>query len=389
MSPGTDESVRGIVLAGDHPWNGCALDSVMPRVLAPVLYRPLVCYSLDWLRESGIIHATLCANGESRHVRTCLGTGSEIGMALEYYEDWTPRGPAGCVRDAAMQSDGEVFVVVEGAIIPRIDLRELVRAHADADAAVTVVVSSDHHNGNGLGRHLSPTGIYVFQREALQHVSKTGYQDIKEVLILRLYDANRRVVTYVTEKECPRVSDAASYLSVNGWMLAQITSDPESLPEYRKVGESRVHRNARLADSAKLVGPVLVGPFAEVSEGTTIVGPTIIGVGSCIEARAVVCRSVILDRCLVGQRSVVDQCAIMHEATVEPDKRLYHVIHHVNHVEHRRNGGSLLQRLLPKRQGTKGKRSPIPSGVGLIGSKKSRVVPARRGREVAVEPRPI
>jgi mannose-1-phosphate guanylyltransferase len=395
MPPREDREIRGVILAGDHPWNESSLDSVLPRVLAPVVFSPLICYPLRWLQEGGVPAMTICANSESRQVRKCLGDGSEMGIAIDYYEDWTPRGPAGCIRDAALQTDADALVVVEGAVIPRFDLCGLLDAHTKAEAAVTVVVNSDRSpsTDNGPGDYLAPAGIYVFQREALEHVSETGYQDIKEVLIPQLYLAHGRVVTYLAEKECPRVSDAASYLSVNGWMLSQIISDRNPLPGYRKVGESRVHRNAQLADTAKLVGPVLVGPFTEIADGATIVGPTVIGVGSSIEGRAVVSRSVILDRCFVGEGSVVDQCAIMHGASVEPGDELYHMIQHVGQIGARRQGGSLWTRLLPKRKNgevqTTVDSAGKASGRRSIRQMKDRMAPGKSSGGVPAGSRPL
>lgn len=106
--PGT---IRGVVLAGVHQWDDSALDGALPRPLLPVVHQPLVGYSLQWLRDGGVTNDTVCANSDSRLVRQYLGDGACIGLDLAYYEDWTPRGPAGCVRDAGLAAATSADVV--------------------------------------------------------------------------------------------------------------------------------------------------------------------------------------------------------------------------------------------------------------------------------------
>ena len=98
--PRTDAS--GIVLAGVHRWGESEFERLLPRPLLPVAESPLICYALRWLRDGGVRAATICANSESRFVRHCLKDGSEYGLDIRYFEDLTPRGPAGCVRDAGL-----------------------------------------------------------------------------------------------------------------------------------------------------------------------------------------------------------------------------------------------------------------------------------------------
>ena len=66
-----------------------------------------------------------------------------------------------------------------------------------------------------------PSGMYVFNREALDVVPGRGFYDIKEHLIPQLYRSGERVIAYPSEGASPRVLDASSYLAVNEWMVEQ------------------------------------------------------------------------------------------------------------------------------------------------------------------------
>lgn len=87
------------------------------------------------------------------------------------------RGPAGALRDVAIQGDPDDVILVaeaarcfEGGIGPFID------AHIRQRATVTVGTNEDG----------SPAGVYVIQRRALAGISERGFVDLKEQWLPRL-----------------------------------------------------------------------------------------------------------------------------------------------------------------------------------------------------------
>src|SRR4051794_16108897 len=112
------DRLSAVVLAGTHHWSGSRFETLAPRPLVPVALAPLISYPLRWLRQGGIRHATICANGTTRHIAAAFGGGGGLDMELDYYEDGTPRGAAGCVRDAATGMAAETLVIADGAAIP-------------------------------------------------------------------------------------------------------------------------------------------------------------------------------------------------------------------------------------------------------------------------------
>jgi NDP-sugar pyrophosphorylase family protein len=318
--------VRGIVLAGTYHWSGSAFEDLLPRPLVPVAQAPLVSYALRWLRDGGISRATLCANSASRAMRSYLGGGSRLTMRLEYHEDWTPRGAAGCVRDAATRTDADTLVVTDGTAIPAVNIGLLLDDHRTAGAAVTIVVHHDRQARSG-ERPLNPGGIYVFDRRVLGYIPETGFQDIKENLIPKLYRAGERVVTHAGLGVCPRVLNAETYLAVNHWMIEQIADDPSPLEHwgtYVENGEVLAHPTAWVAPGARLVGPVLLGPSVKIAANATIVGPTSLAADTTVGEGALVSRSVAWDRCRIGAGAVVDGCVLADDAEVRPHTRLFH-----------------------------------------------------------------
>lgn len=311
-------SAQGIVLAGTFHWGGSSFDRLLPRPLVPVAQTPLICYALRWLRDAGVARATVCANSAARSVRTCLGDGSSLGMRLDYLEDWTPRGAAGCARDAALRTEAETFIIADGTAVPAVDLGALLETHHSSHAALTVAVHDD-----GIGERLTPAGIYVFDRRALCVVSERGFQDIKEGLIPRLHQSGERVVTHAAFGACPRVLDAETYLAVNHWTIERVADRPGFLDGYFAIDESLAHPTARIEDGARIVGPVLLGPAVVVRAGATVIGPTALGARTTVDAGALVSRSVTWGDCAVGEQALVDRCLLADHASVERGASLY------------------------------------------------------------------
>jgi len=309
------DRVAGIVLVGTHPWTNTAFDKLPPRPLLPVAHRPLMSYALSWLREGGLTRAAVCANRETQVLERRLHRHVPQGLTVTYHEDAMPRGAAGAVRDAALATDAEIFVVVDGTLIPTLDFASVLAAHHGWGAAVTVVSHSEP------GRHGKPAlqipnGIYVFNRRALELVPEKGFYDIKENLIPQLHRAGQRVSAYTAETQSPRALDATNYRAVNEWMVEQLVTT-RTVPEgYVLSGTCLFHRDAVIARDATFVGPVMVGPGARISSRAVIVGPTSIGRDATIGPDVLVSRSAVWRRSVLQEQTVADRCIVADDTVI-------------------------------------------------------------------------
>jgi mannose-1-phosphate guanylyltransferase len=305
-------------LAGQY-WTDSTFDALCPRPLLPVANQPLVSYALGWLHEGGIHNVTVSANRDTRTVGARLQEYIPPEVDLELLEDPVPRGPAGCVRDAA--GDAETLVVVGGTTVPFPNLGVLLASHRASGAAVTVVVHPEP-SGDGVAKRHVPAGIYVFERRALEHVPKRGFYDIKESLIPSLYRAGERTIAYPVREWSPRVLDGPSYRVLNAWMVTRLCEAPP--PEgFVRVSGLLAHESARIASDVACVGPVLVGAGVRVMAGATLVGPTSIGGGSMVAEGALVSRSAVWSRCVVGEGAATDGSVLADGCLIAPGSRVF------------------------------------------------------------------
>jgi NDP-sugar pyrophosphorylase family protein len=317
--------VTGIVLVGAHPWRNSAFDRLPPRPLIPVAHRPLISYSLSWLHDGGIQNVTVCANRETQAIESRLGRHVPLGMKVSYQEDTMPRGAAGAVRDAVAASDADIFVVAEGTAIPNVDLYRLLEAHRASGAVATVVGYSASVRDGNPGVQV-PSGIYVFNREALDALPVHGFHDIKENLIPQLYRSGKRVVAFAATGSNPRVLGASSYLAANEWMVEHLVANAELPDGYVRSGDSLIHSDARIAGNAVFVGPVIVAPGARVMSNAVIVGPTSIGCDATVGRGVLVSRSAIWRRSTLGEHAVADRCILADDTVIGANTQTFHAV---------------------------------------------------------------
>jgi len=343
---------QGIILAGVHQWRPSIFEGWIPRTLIPIANRPLVDYGLDWFSRGGLQRVEICANSDTHALRSNLdGKPLPQSIKIDFYEDVFPRGPAGCIADALKHATYDDVVVLDGTVIPTdIDIDALIETHQRSGAALTVAVvdAAESRNGNnGNGQHTPvgcvPTGIYVFNRAAIERIPAKGYEDIKEMLIPRLHQAGLNVGMYPLRSAPIRVSNANACFVATRYALRQIYEQCVPPTGYQFINGALVHDSAEVAATARLEGPCLIGPNARVEAGATVIGPTTLGGHSHIGAGAIVCRSLLWDRVEVGPEAFLDRCILTHGAAIErADRAAQRIVHQTRHSAARRKRSSSL-----------------------------------------------
>ncbi len=314
----------GIILAGTFPWENSAFDRLSTRPLAPVGLRPLMAFSLSWMQNAGLRSVVVCGNRNSRALEAQLAQNYASELELSYLEDTMPRGAAGCVRDAALSSNSQTFVVTDGAAIPMVDLNELLEAHRRSGAAATIVVY-DEPSGS-VHPALVPAGVYVFERRILEPISPIGFTDIKEHLVPNLVRAGERVVTYTSRGSVPRVLNADTYLAVNEYVTNDLVASRVPPEGYRLVGSALIHRDSVVASDVTMAGPIMIGPGVTIHSKAVIIGPTTIGCDVTIEGGALVSRSAIWRRAHIHSNAAIDRSIVADDAVIERDRSVYRAV---------------------------------------------------------------
>ncbi len=107
----------------------------------PFLNRPLVAYTIDYLRRYGIDDLIINLHHEPDSVREQIGDGSQFGVKIDYsLEEREILGTSGALDRVRDRLEKETFVVINGKIITDIDPRAAIETHRKQGALATLVL---------------------------------------------------------------------------------------------------------------------------------------------------------------------------------------------------------------------------------------------------------
>lgn len=111
----------------------------------PFLNRPLIGFTIDYLKRHGINDILINLHHEPDSVRAQIGNGSRFGVRITYaVEHPDILGTSGALDNVRDQLSDETFFVVNGKIITDIDLNAARKSHRERHALATLVLRNNH-----------------------------------------------------------------------------------------------------------------------------------------------------------------------------------------------------------------------------------------------------
>ncbi len=315
--------LSAVVLAGVHDWGACVLNQAILRPLAPIANRPMIEHVLAALARTGVTRVVICANGQGGPLCDALGTYSIGGMHLSYLDDTMPRGPAGCIKDAAAGLGESDIIAMEASALPYFDLDTLVDRHRRSNAALTIAASRSTTTDQNT---YAPIGTYLVSAKALRCVPERGFFDIKEGLVPKLHQAGQRVDVCTVDGMAPHLQGMSSYFALNDWAVQLAEDGGWGLDGYAREGDAIIHIDARIDVSVRLLGPVIIGPAAALKRDAIVVGPASIDREAVIGAHAVVSRSAVWTGARVADHAQIDRCVVTCGARVAERTELFNAV---------------------------------------------------------------
>lgn len=112
-----------------------------PKPLLPLAGEPLLVHTLRWLARHGFRDVAINLHYRGDDIRAAIGDGSAQGVRVHYSPEAEPQGTAGAVRELGDWFDpAHGLLVVYGDLLSDQDLGALRSAHAEHDAAATLLV---------------------------------------------------------------------------------------------------------------------------------------------------------------------------------------------------------------------------------------------------------
>lgn len=202
--------MSAVIMAGGIGRRLYPLTQDVPKPMLPVGDRPLLEWTIEQLRKSGIRRVNLSTRYKSEVISKHFGDGQNFGVDIRYVNEDQPLGTAGAL--SLLGSSEEPLLVVNGDILTRVDFRAMRDFHLEQKADMTIavrpqdyevpygVVTTDGARVIGITekpiiRHFINAGIYLLGPEVQRLVPKEQSFDMPD-LIGRLLEMEGKVVSF-------------------------------------------------------------------------------------------------------------------------------------------------------------------------------------------------
>ena len=258
-------------------------DRTKPAV--PFLGKPLVAYSVEYVRRYGIRDVVVNLHHAPESVREALGDGAAFDVRIAYSEEPEILGTGGALDRVRDLLEDDEFVVVNGKIVTDIDLGAAVAAHRERGAIATLVLLPNEQRERfsvvecdassairRFGGYPQPdaaptplmfTGIQVLSPRIFDYIPRGRFSHTTSDVYPAAIAAGELVHGHVGEGSWRELSTLGRY-------LAESLACARERGESNVVGEgSHVDAGADVADSVLWRG-VRVGPGQRVENSVVV-----------------------------------------------------------------------------------------------------------------------
>ncbi len=265
----------------------------------PFLNRPLIGFTIDYLRRYGFEDIIINLHHEPDSVRQQIGDGSRFGVRIHYsVEEPEILGTSGALDNVRDQLDKETFVVVNGKIITDIDLAKALQTHRQQKALATLVlkpnpkrerfsevkITNDGRIAEFAGfptpdsRLPTPplmfTGIHLMQPEIFDYIPRGVFSDsVRDVYPQAMADG-KTIAAHVASEESSwfELSTLQRYLEISLEFLSRegrnvVMDDDCQVDASAQLANSVLWKRVRVEAGARLTNCV-VGDDVTIPAGT-------------------------------------------------------------------------------------------------------------------------
>ncbi|MEM2963166.1 MAG: nucleotidyltransferase family protein [Candidatus Anstonellales archaeon] len=233
---------KAFVLCGGKGTRLRPLTYAVPKPMLPVGRKPILEFVLANLKRNGFNDVTLAVGYLKEHIKNYFGDGSKFGVRIDYLEEASESGTAGCILPAKSKIK-DTFLVVMGDHLTNANLRELYEHHRKNNPLATIglkrqgmpleygIAKVNETNNQILSFEEKPilenlvnAGIYVFEPEIFDYISQ-GSDFARDVFPL-LLKKKKKLLAYIFDDYWMDIGRMEDYESVHRIMsILEITKE--------------------------------------------------------------------------------------------------------------------------------------------------------------------
>jgi NDP-sugar pyrophosphorylase family protein len=295
--------MKAMILAAGEGFRLRPLTNVCPKVLMPVVNRPVIARIIELLKVHGVREIIVNAHHHYQKIVDYLRGGDPFGVRIEIRVEQEILGTGGGIKNTRDFWDKDPFIVINGDILTDINLRRVYESHMERNNLITMVLHDlpiynkvridDEMNvvsigpGTNIDGALAFTGIQVINPEVLDLIPENKRYSIKKCY-KTLMDLRRPIRGYLA--------------TGHRWI------DIGTIPDY-------LRSNLDLLPPEKIA----IAQEVHIDPDATLEEWAVIGKGSSIERGALVKRSVLWRDVIVREGVRVVDSVITSGVILEED----------------------------------------------------------------------
>lgn len=308
--------MKAMILAAGEGTRLRPLTGAVPKPMIPVVGKPLLAWTLEWLATQGVEEAAINLYHRPQSIPDFFGD-DYAGIRLHYFFEDTLRGTAGGVRGArALLADAPFFVIYGDNLI-HADLRRLADFHAAHDGPATLA----------LFRHPNPTAAGIVATDETGRITRF----VEKPPLDQVFADTANAGVYVLD---PAVLDAIPADGPSDFgrdIFPELLARGEALygtllgGYLHDTGTPDLYRQANWDALAGRVGTEFAnsrswaGPGARVGETATLSGHNILGRNVRVGDGAFLTDCIVWDDAQIGPGAVLERVIVGRGARVGPD----------------------------------------------------------------------
>ena len=228
-----DQKMKAMVLAAGLGTRLRPLTDDKPKSLVPLAGRPLIDWTLEWLKSAGVAECMVNLHYLPDRVRGFVGNGSQYGLQVHYSYEPHLLGTAGAVKKVASFFDRAFFVIYSDNF-SQWNLKKLVEIHEKNEAVATMavhwredisqsgVVEFDHDNrilrlvekpkaGRSPNSHYVNAGFYFLDPKVLDYIPDGKFCDFAFDVFPKMLQAGEKIYAVQMDEPIIGIDTMESY----------------------------------------------------------------------------------------------------------------------------------------------------------------------------------
>ena len=264
--------MKAMILAAGMGERLQPLTSICPKVLAPVVNKPVIDRILEYLKASGVREIIVNAHHHYQKIVDYLEEGNPFGMRVKVSIEKDILGTGGGIKNTQNFWGNDPFIVINGDILTDIDLGDVYEFHLRKNNLVTMVLHDfPQYNkvrvdkemnilsigpGKNLKGTLAFTGIHVINPESLSFIPDKKQYNIIDAY-KRLIDLKKPIRGYIaTGHRWIDIGTIPDYLRANFYYLPS--------------GNSAIDQKCSIDSSAIIKDWAVIGEKSSLERGSHV-----------------------------------------------------------------------------------------------------------------------